>query len=302
MRMSRTTLYAQRRLSEQYPNLERLYDTAFNRTLAPLPEDGPGVDRQLGYLNRLIDVRKGRTLVVGCGPQPRMVKQLLARGYDAVAVDPVPAFVRAAGEYLGSPARVVEGVAESIPLPSASVQLVYCNSVLEHVDSPLASLREMARVLAPGGAALIITTNRYRVSLRGDNGEYTVPFLNWFPEVVRECYAFQQLHYDPSLARYSDRPAVHWFSWSDLCRVGRDAGFAHFYSTLDLLEPDDAPVAGSLLKRSLLARVQCTPWLRALALTVTYFGGIAVMLKRSQPAAATGRAEPPSLPATASAG
>lgn len=285
MKNSRATLYAQRRLSERYPNLEQLYDDAFNHTLAGGGEDDAGVERQLAYVDRLVDVKRGRTLVVGCGPQPRMIKHLLTRGYDVVGVEPMAPFVRAAGEYLGDPARVVEGAAESIPLPTASVQFVYCNSVLEHVDSPLASLSEMARVLRPGGAALIMTTNRYRVSLRGDNGEFNVPFFNWLPSVVKESFVFQQLHYEPKLANYSDRPAVHWFSYADLCRLGRDAGFAHFYSTLDLFDAGDAPLRNPL-KRWLVQKAQCNPWLRALALTTTYFGGVAIMLKRNVPVVA----------------
>lgn len=295
MKSSRRTLYAHRRLSEHYPKLRDLYDRTFTSTQAAQTDDGTGLDRQLEYVGRLVDVQRGRILVVGCGPQPRAVRALVQRGRDVIAVEAVPEFVRAAGEFLDAPERVVEGVAERIPLPTASVQVVYCNSVLEHVDSPRASLQEMARVLKPGGAALLFTTNRYRFDWRGDNFEYTVPFLNWFPAVLRECFAFHQLHYEPALANYSDRPAVHWFSWADLCRLGRDAGFAHFYSTLDLFEPDDARLRGSALKQRLVALVQESPWLRALALTLTYFGGCIVMLKRNLPAVAPLATEPPQV-------
>jgi 2-polyprenyl-6-hydroxyphenyl methylase/3-demethylubiquinone-9 3-methyltransferase len=286
MKTKRTQLYEGRKLSQLYPNLDALYDECFNRTLEPTLYDPAGLDRQLAYLERLIKLENERLLVVGCGPQPTMVQHLLARGHDAIAVEPVPAFVRSARKFLGRTERVLQGAAESIPLPEASVQLVYCNSVLEHVDSPLASLREMARVLRPGGAAFVITTNRFRLSLRGDNGEYSVPFFNWFPAIVRECFAFHHLHYDPRLANYTDRPAVHWFSFSDLCALGRDAGFAHFYSTLDLLDETDAALAGSRVRRWLVTRAQLNPWLRALMLTTTYLGGLVVMVKRELPVAA----------------
>jgi 2-polyprenyl-6-hydroxyphenyl methylase/3-demethylubiquinone-9 3-methyltransferase len=286
MKTKRTQLYQGRRLAQLYPDLDRLYDASFNQTLAPTVYDPSGIDRQLAYVDRLIDVPRGRLLVVGCGPQPTMMQHLIARGHDAVAIEPVAAFVREARERLGSSDRVLEGAAESIPMPDASVQLVYCNSVLEHVDSPLVSLREMARVLRPGGAAFIFTTNRFRVSLRGDNGEYALPFFNWLPAVVRECFAFHHLHYDPRLANYTDRPAVHWFSYSDLCALGRDAGFAHFYSTLDLLDGADPVLAQSRVKRWLVTRAQVNPWLRALVLTTTYFGGIVLMVKRARANAA----------------
>ncbi len=47
-----------------------------------------------------------------------------------------------------------EGTAESIPLPDASVDVALFNQVLEHVLDPDASLREVLRVLKPGGVML----------------------------------------------------------------------------------------------------------------------------------------------------
>jgi ubiquinone/menaquinone biosynthesis C-methylase UbiE len=282
MQTARERLYGARKLVEAYPGLNRLYDEAFNSALSEGHVDAKGIERQLTYLNRLLPLERKTVLVIGCGPQPEAVKQLIKAGYDAIGVEPVPAFVREAGVYLGAPERVVQGAAESIPLPDRSVSLVYCNSVLEHVDSPMASLREMHRVLEPGGAAFVITTNRFRISASGDNGEYNLPFFNWLPPIVRECFAFHHLHYDPTLANYTDRPAVHWFSFSDLCRIGRDAGFGRFYSPIDLLEPNDPPLVGKFVKARILLRTQTSPWLRALVLTTTYFGGMIIMIKRSE--------------------
>jgi SAM-dependent methyltransferase len=280
-------LYARRRLTELYPDLDRLYDASFNATLAALTVSADDVERMLAYLARLVALPpSARVAVVGCGPQPCMLGHFLARGFDAVGIEPVETFVHAARAYLEAPSRVLQGSAESIPLADASVDLVYCNSVLEHVDSPLRSLGEMARVLRPGGVAWIVTTNRFRLSWRGETHEYAVPFLNWFPPIVRECYAFHHLHYAPWLARYSDRPAVHWFSYAELCRLGRDAGFAWFYAVSDLFTPDDAHLSRRPLRRWLVTRLQRSPWLRALALTLTPLGGVALMVKRPLAAAA----------------
>lgn len=277
----REKLYKDRRLTQLYPDLDRLYDETFTGET-----HSGGADRQIEYIRRLIPLEQGRVVVLGCGPQPHMIRSLVEQGFDAVGVEPVPSFVTSAGHFLQAPERVMPGAAEAIPLPDASVQLVYTNSVLEHVDSPLASLREMARVLKPGGAAMVITTNRRRVSLSGHNGEYRVPFFNWLPGLVRECYAFQHLHYDPRLAYYTDRPAVHWFTFEGLCELGRDAGFARFYSPFDVLEPDDPPLKRNLLARWLVGYGQSNPWVRALILGATYFGGIVIMAKRNDPVVA----------------
>jgi hypothetical protein len=104
----------------------------------------------------------------------------------------------------------------------------------------------------------------------------------WLPRLVKESYVFRHLHYDPSLAHGTERPAVHWFTYADLCEAGREAGFYKFYSPLDLKEPVATNFAGPTLVRRLKAvsvtRVQRHPWLRAAALTQR--GGVIFMLKR----------------------
>jgi len=118
------------------------------------------------------------------------------------------------------------------------------------------------------------------VHLSGENGEYNLRFFNWLPRIVQESYVFRHLHYTPSLANYSLRPAVHWFSFADLCRLGRASGFAQFYSPLDLARSDDTVIRVRWWRRLLLPLLQRNPWLRAMALT--QLGHAIVMLKRPQ--------------------
>jgi SAM-dependent methyltransferase len=47
-----------------------------------------------------------------------------------------------------------------LPLPAASVGLMICFHVLEHIPDDAAAMREMARVLAPGGLALVQVPRR----------------------------------------------------------------------------------------------------------------------------------------------
>jgi SAM-dependent methyltransferase len=270
--------YRDRRLAEGHPALAKGYVETFPRDLDQLPDDTPRLDRLLTCLDRVVDLRPPKdVLVVGCGPRPRTIRVLGDRGYRATGVEPIASFVREAEEYLGGSNEVLQGWAEGLPVAPASQDLVLCENVMEHVVSPRAALDEMHRVLRPGGIAFVSTTTRHYLHLSGKNGEFKVRFFNWFPALLRECYVFRHLHYDPTLANYTVHPAVHWYTYAELCKLGRDSGFEQFYSLLDLFRPEDPFVHGTWWKRLLVRPLQRSPWLRALALT--QMGFAIVMLK-----------------------
>ena len=53
------------------------------------------------------------------------------------------------------------GEAESLPLDDGSVDYVFANMYLHHVESPPAAIREMARILKPGGRLVITDLDRH---------------------------------------------------------------------------------------------------------------------------------------------
>ena len=92
-----------------------------------------------------------RILDVGCGTGANL--EMLARFGDAEGVDvsqEALVFCRARGLE-----NVRRGAAESLPYPEASFDLVTALDVVEHLDDDVAGLREMRRVLRPGGRALL---------------------------------------------------------------------------------------------------------------------------------------------------
>jgi len=95
--------------------------------------------------------RRARILDVGCGTGANLVR--LADFGDAEGVDISPdalKFCRERGLH-----NVKLGAAETLPYEDGEFDLVTALDVVEHIDDDVASLREMHRVLRPGGRVLL---------------------------------------------------------------------------------------------------------------------------------------------------
>jgi hypothetical protein len=65
---AKRNLYAQRKLSQAYPDLEQLVLRKFSATLEAKPDETARFETLLTYLNRLVDLEKGsKVLVVAVG-------------------------------------------------------------------------------------------------------------------------------------------------------------------------------------------------------------------------------------------
>ena len=104
-------------------------------------------------------------LDVGCGGG--LLAEFAALGARVTGVDPSVDSLAAARTHArqsGFAIHYQPGVGEQLPLPDASFDAVYCCDVLEHVDDLGRTVREIARVLRPGGVFLYDTINRTRRS------------------------------------------------------------------------------------------------------------------------------------------
>ena len=118
----------------------------------------------------------GNALDVGCG-EGRFCRMLKGAGVQTTGIDPTPAMVQAAqkrdpsGDY-----RL--GRAEQLKLADASFDLVVSYITLVDIPDFRAAIREMARVLRPGGSLLMANLTGYisacidRGWVEDDNGKY----------------------------------------------------------------------------------------------------------------------------------
>jgi len=159
------------RALEKQERLARVYDAEVGPVFGQ-----PFAELALGA----VEARPGaRVVEIGCATGALTVE--LARRFDArsriTAVDEGP-FVARARAKLEKDARISFAVGPAAPLalPDASADVALANLTAADVAEPASAVRELARVLAPGGQALVTT------ALRGSWAE----FLDIYRDVLLE--------------------------------------------------------------------------------------------------------------------
>jgi SAM-dependent methyltransferase len=179
--------------------------TFYEDVWAELPEDPKpwAWERRRALL--LAEARPGeRVLDLGCGAG-RFVAALQDAGADAVGVELAEGAVeRARLNVPGAELHALTGDG-AIPLEDASVDLVWCSEVLEHVPDTAGLLSEARRVLRTGGRLLVTTPShdlprRALIALaRFDShfdplGQHVRFYSRRSLVRVLEAFAFEEVH------------------------------------------------------------------------------------------------------------
>jgi SAM-dependent methyltransferase len=168
-------------------------DSAWARAFALMYDPFTWLGERAGlraHRKALLSRAHGRTLEIGSGTGlnlPHYPDDL----DDLILAEPDAAMRSRLGKRLsrsGCRTRLVDAPAERLPFPDGSIDTVVSTLVLCTVDAPDAALREIARVLRPGGQLL-------------------------FLEHVRSE--------SPRLARWQDRLAGPWRRFAQGCRCNR---------------------------------------------------------------------------------
>lgn len=124
-----------------YLGYEANHRTLFRRLIAILDRFHPG---------------KGRLVDIGCAAG-FLLDTARTDGWEVTGVELSPSMARYAEQRLGLDVRV--GTLEEAALPDAAFDAVTLCDSLEHVANPLATMREVCRILRPAGTTLIVTPN-----------------------------------------------------------------------------------------------------------------------------------------------
>jgi SAM-dependent methyltransferase len=176
------------------------------------------VESRLRLIERFVWLPGRKVIDCGCG-SGGYVMEFLKRGADAVGVEYSADKVAQYGRQAEAPARVMRGNLEGLQFPAGHFDLALLNEVLEHVPNDAAALREIFRVLKPGGVLVIFSPNRlYPFETHGlvwrSSGKGIPPLRTFL------------IPYLPVRLgrRVFDYPARNYFP-SELRRMTRETGF-----------------------------------------------------------------------------
>lgn len=130
----------------------RFFAAFYDRMMRPLEE---AVLRQRRH--ELLTRATGRVLEIGAGTGANLPHY--ANAHQVLLSEPYPAMLRQILPKLPDspvPAQVMLARGEEIPLPSGSVDCVVTTLALCSVNEPAQTLREIRRVLRPGGSFLFL--------------------------------------------------------------------------------------------------------------------------------------------------
>lgn len=158
--------------------------------------------RRVELIDAMGEFRGGRLLDVGCGNGAQTVR-FLDRFDAVVGLDVVPQHLAEFQCVLdGMPApncRTVHYDGGRMPFEDASFDAVLSIETLEHVDDEAETLREIHRVLRPGGALVLSVPNKWwifethgaRLPLLPWN---RVPFFSWLPRSIHSRFAKARIY------------------------------------------------------------------------------------------------------------
>lgn len=145
---------------------------------------------RVGELKKHLKVRDARVLDVGCQWGALSIA-LFQEGATVTGVDVHEPFVEGAklrAEDNGAEATFLSCPAEDMPFPDASFDVVIGLNIIEHVRSHRETVREMARVLCPGGHLYMDGPNRFSSEFFKKDQHFGLFAVSTFPNWLGQFY------------------------------------------------------------------------------------------------------------------
>ena len=185
-------------------------------------------------IRALLPPPEGLAVDAGCG-EGRLTRLLFGLGYDAVGFDRSAELVRAASE-ADPQGRYAVAPIDDLPLQDGEARLVVCVNVLMHVVELEPALRELARVLAPSGCAVIGLLHPVAIAGTYDEERDELRVRGYFDPVAHEVTlgSHHVAHQHRTLEQYVSAFLSAGFSLEALHEVPGRSGSVPRYLDLQL--------------------------------------------------------------------
>ncbi len=190
--------------TDTVPQIKGYYDSYWTNGKATFSGDLQGYAKNFRrwMSSRLIDLAPNTPILeVGCG-DGSFTKELVKYSPDVTAIDISESQIENNRRLFGGITFRQHDVAEPLPFADNSFGVIWCSEVLEHLFEPGYAVREMYRVLRPGGKLLI-----------------TVPYHGRFKNVLIALFKWDE-HFVPT------NPHIRFYTKKTLGNMVEKAGFS----------------------------------------------------------------------------
>lgn len=176
-----------------------------------------------------LNIAKGKLLDIGSG-RGEVLRVAQDSGWIATGIETSPTFAEHAARYSG--AEIVQKPLEECGFKANSFDAVVLGAVLEHLYNPDETIKEIARILRPGGALFVDVPNErglyfilgnYYQKLRGR--DWVVNLAPTFPPY--HVFGFSPKSLRALLAKHNLQPAI-WYVFSVRSLLARRPGVMGF--------------------------------------------------------------------------
>jgi SAM-dependent methyltransferase len=175
----------------------------------PLPGNSTARPLNVSYrIDRIADLVEGRWLDLGCADGGYAAELLRQGATEVIGVDTEQERVAQATARNLPHASFQVGYGEDLPFPDGHFDGVFLNEVFEHVTDEKATMREVARVLAPGGRLVLISPNRW-FPFEGHGMRtsffvvgFPVPLLPWLPQSLASRWMMARNYWPSQLVNH----------------------------------------------------------------------------------------------------